>query len=184
MRPLQRVMNALTCMGLMACNPPEAAKSPPEESGKGSTKLSRLLAAEARQPGSELELRIAQIYGPSPASIGPGGLPHGSIGPDGVPVDYGLSMQWLRRAASHCYDGGATQAQSQIGDFYAYGAGVKADQVQALAWYLIATRLGASGMGGENVAEARSATSEPQQRIAEQKARDYLAEKERRCGPA
>lgn len=60
----------------------------------------------------------------------------------------------------------------------------KAEPVEALAWYLIATRLGASGLGGEYVAEARSATSESQQCIAEQKARDFLAEKERRCGPA
>ncbi len=177
-------MNALACMGLVACNPPEAAKSPPAGTENGRTELSKLLTAEARQPGSERELRIAQIYGPSPASIGPSGLPHGSIGPDGVAVDYGLSMQWLRRAASHCHDGGATQAQFQIGDLYAYGAGVKADQVEALTWYLIATRLSASGMGGEYVAEARSATSESQQRIAEQAARDYLAEAQRRCGPA
>jgi TPR repeat protein len=156
------------------------ALDPDKETGPSG--LSRLLAAEASAPSAALEYRIAELYGPGPADIGPGGLAKGARGPEGVPVDYGQAMLWLRRAARHCNDGDADAAKFQIGDLYAYGAGVPQDRVQALTWYLITTRLGKSGLHGEYVDGMRAALSRAQQAAAARRARNYLADERRRCG--
>src|SRR5262245_29529032 len=99
----RKILGALAC-SLMVGVAPLWAQPGASASQKGPAELARLLAEEAKAPSSQLELRIAQFYGPSPASIGSGGMRHGSIGPDGVPVDYRLSMEWLRRAAQRCHD--------------------------------------------------------------------------------
>jgi TPR repeat protein len=175
------LLGALAALALAGANPVSAEAI---DLGKqtGPQGLKRMLAAEATNPSAELELRIAEIYGPGPADIGPGGMPKGSLGPDGVPVDYHLAMAWLRRAARHCHDGAASQAQFQIGDLYAYGAGVRRDKVEALTWYLISTDVGTSGLRGEYVEGMRDETTRAEQHEATRRARNYVADARRRCG--
>jgi TPR repeat protein len=95
-------------------------------------------------------------------------------------------MSWYRRAAAACGkdDGSPSEAQFQIGDLYAYGAGVKQDKIQALTWYLIATNLGTSGLRGEYIDEMEQATTKAQQREARTRAQNYLASQRQRCGHA
>jgi len=53
-----------------------------------------------------------------------------------VANDYGLAIQWYRRAA----DGNHPPAQHVLGTIYEHGWGVDPDPVAAYAWYTLAMR--------------------------------------------
>lgn len=52
----------------------------------------------------------------------------------GLPQDYALAIDWLRRAAQRGHSG----AQSYLGSFYENGYGTDRDPVQAFVWYSLA----------------------------------------------
>jgi hypothetical protein len=57
---------------------------------------------------------------------------------DGVPRDYPMAAEWLRKAAEQ----GHAIAQFNLGEVYANGHGVPKDLTEAHAWYQVAVATG------------------------------------------